>query len=80
MLELLPYNLLPPCNNVITFIHILPISPSIITQYITWSCEVMTAKPLSPSHSVNGQTSLLHIHHLYSLILHSTPYNMALNT
>ena len=55
-------------------------TPSIITQYITGSCDVMFAKPLSESHSVNGQRSLLHVRHFYSLLIQSTPYNIALNT
>ena len=72
------------CNNLQSHTSYIPHT---ITQYITWSCDVMAAKPQScdvmaakpqsPSHSVNGQASMLHIHHLYSLFLNSTPNNMA---
>jgi hypothetical protein len=72
------------CNNLQSHTSYIPHT---ITQYITWSCDVMAAKPQScdvmaakpqsPSHSVNGQATMLHIHHLYSLFLNSTPNNMA---
>jgi hypothetical protein len=74
MLELLPYNLLPLCNNVTTPNQVLP-------TYFSQSCDVVAANPLSPSHSVSAQSSTLHIHLLYSLFLNSTPHNIAaLNT
>ena len=72
MLELLPYNLLPLCNNVTTPNQILP-------TYLTRSCDVVAANPLSPSHSVSGQSSTLHIHLLYSFFLNSTPHIASTN-
>ena len=42
-LDVLPYNLLPPCKNVTTSAHVLP--PSNSNANIAWSCDVMSAKP-----------------------------------
>jgi len=67
MLELLPYNLSPPCNNV-TSNHSLAHT---LTQNITWSCDVMSTK------TSRRQASMQPIHHLNSLFLNSTPHKAA---